>query len=74
MEYEKEEAALSREFGLRMKELDIEVQKLESKWSALLRIPITIIKLPVYVLFGIAYIVAVARKQEPSDNFWNFLR
>jgi hypothetical protein len=74
MQAEKEENAANREYTLRLKELDIEAQKLESRWAALLRLPITVIKLPVYIVFAIAYIVAVARKHEPSDSFWNFLK
>lgn len=57
-----------------IRQLEIEVMKIEAKWSSWFKIPLTILKLPVYILFGVAYIVAVARKHEPSENFWKFLK
>lgn len=74
MEYEKEEARLAREFEIRMKELDIQTQKLDIKWASWLRIPILLIKLPVYILFGFAFIVTSITKYELPKDFWEFLR
>lgn len=74
LEHEKEEGRLAREHALNMKRLDIEAQKLEAQWSSWLKIPLTIIKLPVYILFGIGYICNVLTKQEPSENFWKLLK
>lgn len=59
--------------ALRLKELDIELAKLESKWAALLRLPMAVIMLPVRILFGFAYICAVFMKYEPPEQFWLFL-
>jgi hypothetical protein len=58
---------------LAVKDRELALAKLEAKWSSWLKIPITIIKLPVLILFGIAYIVATARKHEPSAEFWKFI-
>lgn len=74
MEAERDENKLARQFELDRKRLEIELAKLDLKWGSWLKIPLTIIKLPVYILFGVAYVVAVARKHEPSDSFWRFLR
>jgi len=74
LEAEKEEGRLVREHQLDLKRLDIEATKLETRWNIIFKIPLTIIKLPVYFLFGIAYIVSVGRKHELPDQFWNFMR
>lgn len=57
-----------------LKKLDIEVQKLEAKWTALFRIPVLIVKLPVLMILGVAFCIAVARKHELSESFWNYMR
>jgi hypothetical protein len=54
-------------------EAKIELKKLEAKWASWLRLPSMIIKLPLYPLLGIAYIVAIAKKYEPSKRFWDLL-
>lgn len=74
MRYESERADKEMAYGLELKKMDIELQKLEAKWSTLLRIPITIVKLPILILFGIAYIVHAIVKIEPSENFWKLLK
>lgn len=69
---EREDAQMA--YGTKMKELDIELQKLESKWAAWLRLPSLVLKLPLLILLGIAYIVHVITGNEPSDNFYNLLK
>ena len=73
-EQERTYVQLQLDYDLKKKELELEATRLENRWTVLLKIPLTIIKSPVYVLFGIAYIVAVARKHEPSEAFWSFLK
>lgn len=74
MRYEAERADKEMSYGMDMKRMDIEVQKLETKFSTLLRIPIVIIKLPLLILLGIAYIAHSIKGTEPSDNFWKLLK
>lgn len=62
------QAAHSKE----MKLLDIEVQKLEAKWSSWMKIPITIITLPVRILFVIPLSIYAATKQEVPEQLWKF--
>lgn len=52
----------------------LEIAKLEAKWASWFKIPVTIIKLPVYCLFAIGFIIAIAKGKEPSENFWKFMR
>jgi hypothetical protein len=73
-QYEKEMFELQAQQVLSVKQIELELAKLESKLTSLLKIPLTLVKLPVYILFGVAYIVAVARKYEPGENFWRFLK
>lgn len=73
MEYEKEQIATQMAHQKEMRLLELEVMKLEAKWSSWLKLPITIIKLPVLIVMAIGYCIAIARKHEPSDNFWRFL-
>lgn len=51
----------------------IELKRLEAKWSSWLRLPSLIIRLPLYVILGIAYCISVAKKYEPSKRFWDLL-
>lgn len=74
MRYEKEQADAQMAYGLKIKELEIELQKLESRWAAWLRLPALIIKLPLLLVMGIAYIVHAITRIEPSENFWNLLK
>lgn len=69
-----EAAKASRESQERIRYAELELARLEARWLSWLRIPVTIVKLPVYIVFGVAYCIAVARKHEPSDKFWQFLR
>ena len=69
-----ESTKASRESQERIRNAELELARIEARWLSWLHIPITIVKLPVYIVFGVAYCIAVARKVEPSDKFWQFLR
>lgn len=84
LEHEKDEHRLSREHAVRMKELEIqlardkyqaqiELKRLEAKWSSLLRLPVIILKLPLHIVLALGYLLSVIRKQEPSKSFWTLL-
>lgn len=75
-EFEQEKAYIELQIAsnLELKRLEVEALKLETKWSTLLKVPLTIIKLPVYVLFGIAYIVSTVTKKDMPEEFWKFLK
>ena len=81
---ERDENRLVREHAEAMKRLELEVTKennqaqiklkeLESKWQAWLRFPSMVIKLPLYVLLGIAYICSMFTKKEHQKRFWDLL-
>lgn len=52
---------------------EIKLRELESKWKTWLKLPKLIVLLPVYMLFGIAYIFAVCFKYQPPKPFWKLL-
>lgn len=70
----KEMFELEAQHAIQMKELEIEVQKIEAKWSSLLRLPVLIITLPVRIVLAVAFCIAVARKHELSEPFWNYMK
>lgn len=53
------------------KALELEMAKLEVRWTSWLK---TIIKLPVYILFGIAFCISMITKKEMPEDFWRFLK
>lgn len=74
LEYEKDQEIRQIEFGLQMKRLDIEADKVATKWQSLFKLPVLLLRLPLLLILGVAYIVHVCLKREPSDNFWNLLK
>jgi hypothetical protein len=85
MEAERDEARLAREHAIAMKKLELEVKRLdnyakielkqlESQWAAWLKLPSMLLMLPFYVLLGVAYCIATARKYEPSKRFFDLLQ
>lgn len=75
-EYEQSKEMFEKqsEHAVRIKELELEAVRLESKATVWFRIPVLIIKLPVFLILGLGYIVHAIRKTEPSERFWNFLK
>jgi hypothetical protein len=85
LENERDEARLVREHQVTLKRLELEIVReknqaaielrmLEAKWSSWLSLPKIILKLPVYVLFGVGYIIHAVRNHEPSKSFWSFIK
>ena len=61
------------EFELEKKRLEIQHLNIESKIGAWFRLPVTIIKLPLYLLIGLALIVYAIRGIEPPENLLNLI-
>ena len=73
-EHDIEKAKLQIQLQMTINEADIELKKLEAKWASWVALPKYIIKLPVMVVFGLAYIAHAIRGTKPSPQFWEFLR
>jgi hypothetical protein len=73
-EQEKTFAEMQSAHNLKIKEMELEVAKLEARWSVLLRLPLEIVMLPVRMLLGLGYIVGSFREDyEPGENYWKFM-
>lgn len=84
MDADKEANRLAMEHAIAMKSLElnlarenntaeIKLKELEAKWATWLKIPITIIKLPLYILLGLAYICSMFTRKEMPKRFWDLL-
>jgi hypothetical protein len=73
MQFEERMFDKQTEFQLKAKELEIILAKHEAKLNSWFRIPIYILKLPILVLFGLAYIAHVIVKKDPPKEFWEFI-
>jgi len=73
-EWQKEMFDKNAELKIKLKELEIKHLMVESKITSWFKIPVTIVKLPVYMLFGVGYCINAIRKIEPSENFWKFIK
>lgn len=71
---EKEMFELQSAHQLRLKEKDLELARLEAKWATWLRIPVTIIKLPVLVIMALSIPISLLTKRDLPENFWKFMR
>lgn len=75
LKLKQEDRLAARKHQQLMKELELEIRAYETKWNQLLRVPITLIKLPVMILFGIAICIAAGRNRTvESREFWTFMR
>lgn len=68
MQHQKEMLEIQTLHTQKIKAIEYEVVKLESKWASWLRIPITIVKLPILFVASVAFIVYAIRGTEPPEN------
>lgn len=74
MEFQQQMFDRQAEHTQKVKAMELEVTKIQAKWSSLLRLPIIVVKMPLFIFMGVAYCIAVARRHEPSEAFWNLLK
>ena len=70
----KEYFELQAEHELKVKNLELEVMKLEAKWSSWMKLPVMVLMLPVRILFGIAFICSVFVKKELPAEYWRVIK
>lgn len=73
-QWEVEEREKLFEHQARLKQMDIELAKLEAKWSSWLKIPVKIVLLPVLLVMALGYCIHAITKKEPPESFWRLLR
>lgn len=71
---EKERFEMQAQHALQIKNLEIEVAKIEARWSSLLRLPMLILKLPVLMILAVGFCIGVAKGKELSSSFWSYMR
>lgn len=70
----KEYFELQAEHELKVKNLELEVMKLEAKWSSWMKLPVMVLMLPVRILFGIAFICSVFVKKDLPAEYWRVIK
>ena len=74
LDWEKESAIMQKDYGEKLAEMELEVKKLEVKWTQLFRIPEAIILLPVKLLMALAITVSVITKKDLPKDYWEFMK
>lgn len=74
LNWEKEATRLQIEYAERIKQMDLEVRKLEAKWSTLFRLPLAVLYLPVKLIVAFAIPISAITKKELPKEFWEFMR
>lgn len=74
MNFQREMTGKAQIHAENIKKLDIEASKIEARITAWFKIPLTIIKLPLYLLFVIPLTVYAVRGKEVPPQYWTFLK
>lgn len=74
LQLRQQDAIKSRKHQESMKELEYAIRFQESRWRSLLKIPLVIIKLPVYLILGIGASILLARGEELPDKLYEILK
>lgn len=69
-----EAARAGRESAERIRDKELELARLEARWLSWLRIPITVVKLPLYLLLGVAVCISVAKHKDVPDKLYSLLK
>lgn len=72
-QYEKQMLELQMAHTIQVKQLEIELQKLEAKWSAWIKLPMVLLTLPVRILFVIPLSIYAITKQEVPEFYHKWL-
>lgn len=73
-EQQKELIEMQGGFTLKRTEYEIELSKIEARWTNLLRLPFAIILLPVKFILAFAIPISVITKRELPTEFWEFMK
>ncbi len=68
------EAIRSRKHQQNMKEIEYAIRYQETRWRALLKIPLYIIKLPIYTIIAIGCTIRLATNKEIPTNIIDLLK
>lgn len=74
LDWEKEAARMQIDYAEKVKAMDLEVRKLEAKWTSLYKLPMAIIWLPIRFIMSFAIPISVITKKDLPKEYWDFLR
>jgi hypothetical protein len=74
LDWEKEAARLQITYNETIKQMDLDLKKLEVKWTQLFRLPLAILTLPIKLVMSLAIPISVVTKKDLPDKFWEFMR
>lgn len=74
LDWEKEATRIQVEYAQKVKEMDLEVRRLEVKWTQLFRLPQMILFLPIKLLMSLAIPISVITKKDLPDSYWEFMK
>lgn len=72
--HDKEMLELQMAHAKQMKELEVESNRINSKWTTIFRLPLALIILPVKVLVVVPLAVYAIRGIEPPESLVSFMR
>lgn len=70
----KEFFELQAQHELAVKEKELEVMRLEAKWSSWMKIPLTIVTLPIKLLLVVPISISLLTKKEIPDNLISLMK
>ena len=74
LEMRAKQADASRWSQERAKQAELELAELEAKWLSWLKVPLTLVRLPLYIVLGIAVCIGMARKSDVPDKLYALLK
>jgi serine kinase of HPr protein (carbohydrate metabolism regulator) len=74
LDWEKESTRLQVELAQRKQDYELDLRKLEVKWTQIFRLPTAIILLPVKLVMSLAIPISVLTKYELPKEFWEFVK
>lgn len=74
LDWEKEAAKMQVEYAEKIKQMDLEVRKIEAKWTQLFRLPMALLWLPIRFVMAFAIPISAITKKELPDAFWSFMK
>jgi hypothetical protein len=72
--WEKEATKLQIEHAEKISQMNLEVRKLEARWTQLFKLPMALIWLPIRLVMAFAIPISVISKKELPDKFWEFMK
>ncbi|HEY1646105.1 MAG TPA: hypothetical protein VGF75_07145 [Candidatus Saccharimonadales bacterium] len=72
--WEEEDARLARQHDLAVRQLELSYLKQDQNWGSLIKIPMTIILLPVYIVMAFGFCFAMLRKYKLPQSYWDLFK